>query len=93
MNAMMAMLGELTRDPSKPTLAVLGTRDDGGKIIVASTEGTHAAEIHNAAEILNSISVHIDGGGGGSPTMAQGGGSKSDGIPDALESARQLLGL
>jgi alanyl-tRNA synthetase len=93
MKAMMAMLGELTRDPSKPTLAVLGTRDGGGKIIVASTEGTPAAEIHNAAEILNSISAHIGGGGGGSPTMAQGGGSNSDGIPDALESARQLLGL
>ena len=91
--ALMAMLGELTRDPSKPTLAVLGTRDGGGKLIVAITEGTPAAEVHNAVEILNSISTHIGGGGGGSPTMAQGGGSNSDGIPAALDSARQLLGL
>ncbi|MED5267513.1 MAG: DHHA1 domain-containing protein [Candidatus Thermoplasmatota archaeon] len=43
--------------------------------------------------MLNSISAHIGGGGGGSPTMAQGGGSNSDGIPAALDSARQLLGL
>jgi len=89
----MSMIGELTRDPSKPTLAILGTRDGGGKLIVAITEGTIAAEAHSAVEILNSIASHIDGGGGGSPTMAQGGGSKSDGIPTALESARQLLGL
>ena len=91
--ALMSMIGELTRDPSKPTLAILGTRDGGGKLIVAITEGTIAAEAHSAVEILNSIAAHIDGGGGGSPTMAQGGGSKSDGIPTALESARQLLGL
>ena len=91
--ALMSMLGELTRDPAIPTLAVLGTKDGGGKLIVAITEGTPAADQHNAVEILNSISAHIGGGGGGSPTMAQGGGSNSDGIPAALDSARQLLGL
>jgi alanyl-tRNA synthetase len=91
--ALMSMLGELTRDPSMPTLAVLGTREGGGKIIVGITEGTIASEAHNAVEILNSIATHIDGGGGGSPTMAQGGGSKSDGVPAALDSARELLGL
>ena len=41
---------------------------------MASTEGTIASERHNAVEILNAISGHINGGGGGRPTMAQGGG-------------------
>ena len=91
--ALMSMLGHLTRDHEKPTLAILGTRDDGGKLIVASTEGSVAAERHNAVDILNSISVHINGGGGGGPTLAQGGGSNPDGIPAALDSARDLLGL
>ena len=93
MKALMAMLGELTRDPSKPTLAVLGTREGGGKIIVASTQGSLAEERHNAVDILNSISAHISGGGGGSRTLAQGGGSNPDGIPKALDSAREILGL
>ena len=93
MKALMKMLGELTRDPARPTIAVLGTKDDGGKIIVACTEGSVASDTHNAIEILNEISTHIDGGGGGSPTMAQGGGSNPDGIPDALEAARKLLGV
>ena len=93
MKAVMSMLGQLTRDPQNPTLAVLGTRDGGGKLIVASTEGSLAAEKHDATEILRAIAGHIDGGGGGRPTMAQGGGSNSDGIPDALEAARNLLGL
>ena len=91
--ALMTMLAQLTRDPQNPTLAVLGTRDGGGKLIVASTEGTSAAEKHDATKILRAISSHIDGGGGGSPTMAQGGGSNPDGIPAALDAARELLGL
>ena len=91
--ALMTMLAQLTRDPQKPTLAVLGTRDGGGKLIVARTEGTSAAEKHDATKILRAISSHIDGGGGGSPTMAQGGGSNPDGIPAALDAARELLGL
>ncbi|MAQ04321.1 MAG: hypothetical protein CMA50_00670, partial [Euryarchaeota archaeon] len=93
MKAVMSMLSQLTRDPQNPTLAVLGTKDGGGKLIVASTEGSLAAEKHDATEILAAIAGHIDGGGGGRPTMAQGGGSNSDGIPDALEAARNLLGL
>ena len=91
--AMMSMLSQLTRDPNKPTLAILGTRGAGGKLIVASTEGTIASEKHDATEILRAIAGHIEGGGGGSPTMAQGGGSNPDGIPAALDAARDLLGL
>ena len=93
MKAVMAMLGQLTRDPENPTLAVLGTRDGGGKLIVASTEGSIVAKKHDATEILAAIAGHIDGGGGGRPTMAQGGGSNPDGIPAALDAARDLLGL
>ena len=90
---MMAMLGELTRDASTPTLAVLGSREGGGTLVVASTEASIAAERHNAVEILNAIAGHIGGGGGGRPTIAQGGGSNPDGIPAALDEARSLLGI
>jgi len=90
---MMAMLGELTREASTPTLAVLGSREDGGILLVASTEGSVAAERHNAVDIIDAISGHIGGVGGGRPTIAQGGGSKPEGIPDALDAARSLLGI
>ena len=90
---LMKMLSELTRDKSKPTLAIIGSRDGGGKIIVATTEDTKASENYNSVEILNSIASHINGGGGGRPTFAQGGGSNPDGIPDALNAARKILDI
>ena len=93
MKQMMTMLSQLTRDTERPTLAVLGTRIGGGKLIVACTEDSIASERHNAVEILNKISGHIGGGGGGRPTMAQGGGTNGDGIPHALKAANTFLGL
>ena len=83
----------MTRDKSKPTLAIIGSRDGGGKIIVATTEDTKASENYNSVEILNSIASHINGGGGGRPTFAQGGGSNPDGIPEALNAARKMLDI
>ena len=90
---MTKMLKELTLDNSKPTLAVLGSTEGGGKLMVATTEGTIASEKYNAVDILRGISSHINGGGGGRPTFAQGGGSNPDGLPDALEAAKQLIGV
>jgi alanyl-tRNA synthetase len=93
MRQLLGMVGELTRDTSKPTVAILGTREGGGKLLVAITENSIASEKHNAVDILNSISSHISGGGGGRPTFAQGGGSNPDGLDDALAAANELLGL
>ena len=90
---MTKMLKELTLDNSKPTLAVLGSTVGGGKLMVATTEGTIASEKYNAVDILRGISSHINGGGGGRPTFAQGGGSNPDGLADALEAAKQLIGV
>ena len=90
---MTKMLKELTLDQSKPTIAVLGSREGGGKLMVATTEDTVASERFNAVDILRGISSHIRGGGGGRPTFAQGGGSNPDGLPDALDAAKNLIGV
>ena len=89
---MTKMLRELTLDTTKPTLAVLGSKEGGGKLMVACTENSPASDKFNAVEILKSISGHINGGGGGRPTFAQGGGSNPDGIPAALDAAKQITG-
>ena len=86
-----SMLQELTRDADHPTLAILGSREGGGKLMVACTENSVAAERYNAVDILRSIIPHIKGGGGGRPTMAQGGGSDSSGLGAALQAGKDLL--
>nr|AIF10187.1 alanyl-tRNA synthetase (AARS, alaS) [uncultured marine group II/III euryarchaeote KM3_44_G05] len=87
------MAAELTLDENQPTVAVLGSRDDGGKLLVAITENSVASERHDAVEVLRAISGHIGGGGGGRPTIAQGGGSNPEGLDDALHAAKTHLGL
>lgn len=87
------LAGELTRDASAPTVAVLGSVVGGGKLLVAITEASRAAERHDAVAILRAIAGHIGGGGGGRPTFAQGGGSRAEGLEDALRAARGELGL
>ncbi|MED5485723.1 MAG: alanine--tRNA ligase, partial [Candidatus Thermoplasmatota archaeon] len=88
---MTKMVGELTLEPKKPTLAIIGSRDKGGKLLVAVTEDSLASERYDASKILKVIAKHIDGSGGGRPTFAQGGGSNSEGIPNALSAAKTLV--
>ncbi|MBT7460958.1 MAG: alanine--tRNA ligase [Euryarchaeota archaeon] len=90
---MTKMLKELTLDASNPTLAILGSRVGGGKLMIATTEDTIASERYNAVDILRKISPLISGGGGGRPTFAQGGGSNPDGLDDALNEAKNILAL
>jgi alanyl-tRNA synthetase len=90
---MTKMLKELTLDTQNPTLAILGSRVGGGKLMIATTEDTIASERYNAVDILRQISPLISGGGGGRPTFAQGGGSNSEGLDDALNEAKKILGV
>ena len=90
---MTKMLKELTLDESNPTLAVLGSKEGGGKLMVACTENSPASLKYNAVDILKSISPMIKGGGGGRPTFAQGGGSHPEGLEQALEEAKKLVGF
>ena len=90
---MTKMLKELTLDASQPTLAVLGSREGGGKLMIAVTEQTAASERYDAVSILRAVAPHIKGGGGGRPTLAQGGGSYPEGLDDALSAARAYIGL
>ena len=87
------MLKELTLDRQQPTLAVLGSREGGGKLMIAVTENTVASERYDAVVLLREIAPHINGGGGGRPTLAQGGGSNADGLDAALDAARTSVGI
>lgn len=60
-------------------------------LIAAAGDGAVSAGFH-AGNIIKSIAPIIDGRGGGRPNMAQAGGSKVEGISDALAAAKSALG-
>ena len=59
-------------------------------LLVAGTSKAVKAGF-NAVDIIKKISPSINGGGGGQPRMAQAGGTKAEGVAEALETAREML--
>ena len=90
---LMATLGELTRNPDEPTVAILASKTGGAKIVVAITENSAASQRHDASKLVEAMAPEIKGSGGGRSTMAQASGSYSEGIEAAMGIARSELGI
>ena len=75
----------------KPGAFVVGTVNDGKPVIMAAATDEAVAAGFNAGAVIKEISKHIQGGGGGKPTMAQAGGKNPDGMDAALEAARTMF--
>ncbi len=76
---------------SAPGAIVIGTVNEGKPVIMAAGTDEAVAKGFHAGNIIKSIAPHIQGGGGGKPTMAQAGGKNPDGLDAALDAARDLL--
>jgi alanyl-tRNA synthetase len=77
-------------------VAVLMTQhDDRVAAVVAVSDSLTGRGVH-AQQILGALTPHIDGKGGGRPSLARGGGGNAAGVPAALaaavQKARELLG-
>nr|WP_300304417.1 alanine--tRNA ligase [uncultured Anaerostipes sp.] len=64
----------------------------GGKVFLVAmvTDAAQKAGAH-AGNLLKEIAGCVGGGGGGRPNMAQAGGKKPAGIPEAVEKAKEVL--
>ncbi len=67
--------------------------DTGKPLLLAAGADDAVAAGFDAGALIRSIAPAIGGGGGGKPAMAQAGGSKAEGIAQALEAAREVLGV
>ena len=75
---------------AKPgAIGIFGARVE-ARAMLAIAVGTGANT--NAGELLKIGLEHVEGRGGGKPDMAQGSGTKPDGLPAALEAMRQACG-
>ena len=76
----------------QPGAAIIGTVNEGKPVIMAAGTDEAVAKGFHAGNVIKEIAKHIQGGGGGKPTMAQAGGKNPDGLDAALDAAREMLG-
>jgi len=67
-----------------------GTDGKSARIMVMAGEKAVAKGV-NANEIVREVSTVLGGGGGGKPSFAQGGGTRTEKLTDAVEKAKKLV--
>src|SRR5439155_19398552 len=79
-------LAAAVRDKLGQSIVILGTASNGesANLVVATSKDLGV----DAREVLRAGAVHIEGGGGGTPELASGGGRKPAGLEEALAAAR-----
>jgi alanyl-tRNA synthetase len=79
------------RNKVKSGILVLGSSaDDRPQILVSVSDDLTKKGLH-AGNLIKDIAAVVGGGGGGRPNMAQAGGKDTEKLPDALDTARQLI--
>lgn len=73
-------------------IIALGTADqESGKVnLIASVSKDLTSKV-KAGELVNAMAAHVDGKGGGKPDMAQAGGTRPEGLDEAVASAIVFL--
>lgn len=68
-------------------ILVLGLRKDGKVNLIAACKDAVISKGIKAGDLIKHITQFVNGGGGGRPDLAQAGGSKPEGLPEALQQA------
>jgi alanyl-tRNA synthetase len=79
------------RAQEKAAAVVVGAVEDGKVALVINLDDSVVARGMDAAQLVRTLGVHIGGGGGGRPTLAEAGGKNPAGLRDALEAGRDTL--
>jgi len=82
---------ERLRDKLGSAVVVLGSRDEGSVILVATVSKELIGKGLHAGKIIKGVAQQVGGGGGGRPDMAQAGGKKPELLPQALESVYETI--
>jgi alanyl-tRNA synthetase len=77
------------RRKAAPVAALLGTRQDEGKVMLVAGLSRDLVERGlDAVEWIRSAAAMVGGGGGGRADLAQAGGKLPDKLPEALDAGR-----
>ena len=69
----------------------LAVRSEGKPLLIAAMTDDLVAKGLKAGDLIKHVVPAIEGRGGGKPNLAQAGGTKAEGIPDALAAAAQWI--
>lgn len=74
----------------KSCVVVLGSAVDGKVSLIAGVTADLVVKV-KAGDLIRSVAVYVDGKGGGRPDMAQAGGTKPEGLSQAIDSVAAFL--
>jgi alanyl-tRNA synthetase len=82
-------LSDLIKQKASDSVIVLGMKDpQSEKASLLVAVGPGAPQAIRASDLLKTIAPFIDGRGGGKPDLAQAGGTRAEGLPEALNQAK-----
>ncbi len=84
-------MGDRLRDSLQSGVIVLGARIDDRPSLLAMVTPDVVKKGVKAGDIIRTIAEKVEGRGGGRPELAEAGGKNPDGIPAALEQAREVV--
>jgi alanyl-tRNA synthetase len=79
------------RQQEGASAVLAGSTDDGRAFLVFNLDQSLADRGIDAVELVRDAAKHIQGGGGGRPTLAEAGGRKPEALAEALGAAKEAI--
>ena len=84
-------LSDRLRQQEKAAGVIVGSVDDGRVYLVVNLDESLVGRGLDAAKLVQDLGKHIEGGGGGRPTLGEAGGKNPAGLRSALEAGKQAI--
>jgi alanyl-tRNA synthetase len=84
-------LSDRLRQQEKAAGVIVGSVDDGRVYLVVNLDESLVGRGLDASKLVRELGKHIDGGGGGRPTLGEAGGKNPAGLRGALEAGKQAI--
>jgi alanyl-tRNA synthetase len=84
-------LSDRLRQQEKAAGVIVGSVDDGRVYLVVNLDESLVGRGLDASKLVRELGKHIEGGGGGRPTLGEAGGRNPDGLRSALEAGKQAI--
>jgi alanyl-tRNA synthetase len=84
-------LSDRLRRQEKAAGVIVGSVDDGRVYLVVNLDESLVGRGLDASKLVRELGKHIEGGGGGRPTLGEAGGKNPDGLRSALEAGKQAI--